>query len=76
MPAQVSQEQRQQYLQDYAERLSNIDDLPPLFFHPRQDYDENQQLKPRVIARSGVQWNPRADQTFEESAAAFDQRRS
>lgn len=76
MPAQVSQEQRQQYLQDYAERLSNIDDLPPLFFHPRQDYDENQQLKPGVIARSGVQWNPRADQTFEESAAAFDQRRS
>ena len=76
MPAQVSQGQRKQYLQDYAERLTNIGDLQPLYFHPRQDYDEHQQLKPGVIARSGVQWNPRVGQTFEESAAAFAQHRS
>lgn len=68
MPAQVSLQQRERYLQDYADRLSHLDDLQPLFFHPRQDYDEHQQLKPSVLARSGVQWNPRASQTFEESA--------
>ncbi|NVZ22736.1 NAD(P)H-dependent oxidoreductase [Pseudomonas costantinii] len=71
MPGNVSQQQREQYLLDYAERLSRLDDLEPLFFHPRRDYDEHQQLKPGVIARSGVQWNPRASQTQEESASAF-----
>ncbi|UQV47795.1 NAD(P)H-dependent oxidoreductase [Janthinobacterium lividum] len=71
MPAQVSLEEREQYLQDYAERLSRLDDLEPLFFHPRQDYDENQQLKPGVIARSGVQWNPLASQTSEDAISSF-----
>jgi len=71
MPARVSQQQREQYLQDYAERLSRLDELEPLFFHPRRDYDKHQQLKPGVIARSGVQWNPRADQTQVESASSF-----
>lgn len=75
MPARVSHLQREQYLQDYVERLSNLDKLQPLFFHPRRDYDEHQQLKPGVIARSGVQWNPRAEQTFEESAISFAQPR-
>lgn len=73
MPARVSQQQREQYLQEYAERLSGLDDLQPLFFHPRRDYDEQQQLKPGVIARSGVQWNPRAGQTQVESASSFAQ---
>lgn len=71
MPTQVTRQQREQYLQEYADRLSLLDDLPPLFFHPRQDYDEHQQLKPGVLARSGVQWNPRSLQTFEVSASTF-----
>ena len=74
MPAQVSLEEREQYLQDYAERLSRLDDLEPLFFHPRQDYDKNQQLKPGVIARSGVQWNPLASQTSEDAISSFTRR--
>lgn len=76
MPAQVSDLQRAQYLEAYAHRLRHLDDLEPLFFHPPHDYDENQQLKPGVAARSGVQWNPRAVQTFERSAAAFSERRA
>lgn len=71
MPAQVSDQEREQYLNDYAERLSRVDEVQPLFFHPRKDYDEHQQLKPGVLARSGVQWNPRASQTFQESASSF-----
>ena len=73
MPARVSPQQREQYLEEYADRLSRLDDLQPLFFHPRRDYDEHQQLKPGVIARSGVQWNPRAGQTQTESASGFAQ---
>ena len=73
MPSQVSLEERERYLQAYAQRLTELEDIEPLFFHPRQDYDENQQLKPGVVARSGVQWNPRADQTFPASASAYAQ---
>ena len=76
MPARVGQLQREQYLQDYVKHLSDLDELQPLFFHPRRDYDEHQQLKPGVIAQSGVQWNPRAKQTFEEAASSFAQRRN
>lgn len=76
MPAQVSGVQRAQYLEAYAERLRHLDDLEPLFFHLPQDYDEHQQLKPGVVAKSGLQWNPYAGQTFEYSAAASSQRRA
>lgn len=74
MPAQVSAGQREAYLHAYAQRLSELDELDPLFFHPGQDYDEHQQLKPGVRARSGVQWNPRSGQSFEESAQANKRR--
>lgn len=74
MPGRVSQQQREQYLREYAERLSRLDELQPLFFHPRRDYDEHQQLKPGVIARSGVQWNPGAGQTQVEAASGFARR--
>jgi len=74
MPGQVAHEERERYLQSYAERLFEIEEIEPLFFHPREDYDENQQLKPGVLARSGVQWNPRADQTFAESASSLADR--
>ena len=39
-------------------RLASLDTLEPLFFHPWDDYDESQRLKPGVVARSAVQWNP------------------
>jgi len=69
MPGRLSAQQREQYLRDYAVQLARLNSVEPLFFHPRQDYDEHQQLKPDVVARSGVQWNPRAGQTFEQAAA-------
>lgn len=74
MPAQVTPDEREGYLQAYTERLWAIEKIEPLFFHPREDYDSNQQLKPDVLARSGVQWNPRAGQTFLASASSFADR--
>jgi NAD(P)H dehydrogenase (quinone) len=71
MPARVSARERQEYLEAYAEHLRGLDSAEPLFFHPRSDYDESQRLKPGVAARSGVQWNPRTRQTFEDSASDF-----
>ncbi|MBE2242692.1 MAG: NAD(P)H-dependent oxidoreductase [Burkholderiaceae bacterium] len=74
MPARVSTDERQAYLDAYAERLRSLDRAEPLFFHPWSDYDHSQRLKPGVAARSGVQWNPLAGQTFEESASDFAKR--
>ena len=58
MPGRVDASERSAYLQAYRERLSALDTTQPLFFHPWDDYDESQRLKPGVVARSGVQWNP------------------
>ncbi|WP_076999512.1 NAD(P)H-dependent oxidoreductase [Variovorax sp. KK3] len=69
MPARVSAQARQDYLDAFVERLRNIESTEPLFFHPWRDYDESQRLKPGVAARSGVQWNPSAAESFEASAA-------
>ncbi|WP_431514088.1 NAD(P)H-dependent oxidoreductase [Variovorax sp. DAIF25] len=71
MPARLSPQERQACLDAHAERLRGIEHIEPLFFHPWSDYDESQRLKPGVVARSGVQWNPRAGQSFEASASAF-----
>jgi len=71
MPARVSPQERQTYLSTFAERLRHVESTEPLFFHPWSDYDESQRLKPGVAARSGVQWNPSAGQTFEASASDF-----
>ncbi|RZI26816.1 NAD(P)H-dependent oxidoreductase [Pseudomonas orientalis] len=71
MPAQLSDDERQQYLNSYADYLRSLEAVQPLFFHPREDYDDNQQLKPGIEARSGVQWNPRAGQSFEQAASRF-----
>ncbi len=68
MPARVSLQERSAYLAAYAKRLESLDSTEPLFFHPWSDYDESQRLKQGVAARSGVQWNPRSGQTFEQSA--------
>ena len=72
MPGRVDAATREAYLAGYARRLRTLDQAEPLFFHPWSDYDETQRLKPGIAARSGVQWNPRAGQTFEQSARAFD----
>ncbi|OWV29733.1 NAD(P)H-dependent oxidoreductase [Halomonas campaniensis] len=74
MPAQVSAEQREDYLSAYKQHLDGLDELTPLFFHPREDYDDNQQLKPGVVAQSGVQWNPSAGQSFAQSAESNKRR--
>ena len=58
MPGRVSADDRAAYLVAYRERLATLDATEPLFFHPWDDYDESQRLKPGVVARSGVQWNP------------------
>jgi len=71
MPARVTAEERGVYLEGYAAHLGNWDSLEPLYFHPWQDYDETQRLKPGVVARSGVQWNPRAEQSREDAAQQF-----
>ncbi|MGJ7530067.1 NAD(P)H-dependent oxidoreductase [Variovorax sp. GB1P17] len=76
MPARVQPQERQSYLGAYVERLRNLERIEPLFFHPWSDYDKSQRLKPNVAARSGVQWNPNAGQTFEESASEFAQQQS
>lgn len=76
MPARIGEQERRIRLRDYAERLRLLDQLEPLYFHPWSDYDESQRLKPGVKARSGVQWNPRAGQTFEGSAQDFALRQS
>jgi len=68
MPARVTAQVRADYLVAYRSRLESIATTPPLFFHPWSDYDETQRLKPGIDARSGVQWNPAAGQTFAASA--------
>lgn len=70
-PARSSEVERRRYLDAYRRRLETLDSLEPLFFHPWSDYDETERLKPGVRARSGVQWNPRADQTLEQAADDF-----
>ena len=58
MPGRVDAAARAGYLAAYRDRLASLDTLEPLFFHPWDDYDDSQRLKPGVVARSGVQWNP------------------
>ena len=68
MPARVTPAEREATLDGYAECLRHLDQAEPLFFHPWSDYDETQRLKPGIVARSGVQWNPQTGQTFEAAA--------
>ena len=74
MPGKVSAEQRHGYLMELGGRLSDIDSTEPLFFHPMSDYDDTQRLKPGVKARSGIQWNTRADQTRQDTAEQYTRR--
>jgi NAD(P)H dehydrogenase (quinone) len=74
MPGKVSAERRHGYLMELSARLSDIDSTEPLFFHPMSDYDDTQRLKPGVKARSGIQWNIRADQTRQDAAEQYTRR--
>ena len=74
MPGRVTADERQAYLDAFADRLQRLDQTEPLFFHRWNDYDGTQRLKPGVVARSGVQWNPRTGQSFEAAAVDFAQR--
>jgi Flavodoxin-like fold len=58
MPGGVAPEVRKTYLDAFANRLQTLEEIMPLFFHPSEDYGPDQRLKPRVVARSGFQWNP------------------
>ncbi len=57
MPGRLDAAGRASQLQAYRERLTQLDTIPRLFFHPREDYGPNERLKPGVLARSGVQRN-------------------
>lgn len=74
MPGNVSKQGREEYLSTYREKLLQLDQIQPLFFHPRADYGSDQRLKPDVIAKSGFQWNPKAKQTHDEAADKYTKR--
>ncbi len=57
MPGKVADEERQQALAAYANRLHNLDAVPRLVFHPAEDYGSNERLCAGVKARSGFQHN-------------------
>ena len=48
----VDEAARRRYLDDYAERLRQIETANPLFFHPLGDFGPDWRLKPGVTART------------------------
>lgn len=57
MPAREDEATRVKQLSAYRHRLETIEQTPRLFFHPAEDYGQNERLKPGVLARSGQQRN-------------------
>ncbi|MFT9015482.1 MAG: NAD(P)H-dependent oxidoreductase [Acetobacter sp.] len=57
MPARMTPDMRAARLEEYRQRLLNLDKTPRLFFHPAGDYGPNERLLPGVLARSGIQRN-------------------
>lgn len=57
MPAREDEATRARQLDAYRVRLQSLDQTPRLFFHPAEDYGQNERLKPGIIARSGQQRN-------------------
>ena len=57
MPGKVSALQRSAYLNSYRRRLLDIEHTHRLFFHPLDDYGDDERLKPGIVARSGFQRN-------------------
>lgn len=62
---------REGYLNQWADRLKGIGDEKPLYFHSREDYGQDQRLRPGVAARTGFQWNPSAGQTHDDAARTY-----
>ncbi|MBO1325776.1 NAD(P)H-dependent oxidoreductase [Acetobacter sp. TBRC 12305] len=57
MPGRMTEHMRTARLEEYRQRLQNLDRTPRLFFHPAADYGPNERLLPGVLARSGIQRN-------------------
>ena len=55
MPGRVGPDARAACLQAYRTRLLTLEESPTLFFHPAEDYDENERLKPDIPIRSTFQ---------------------
>jgi NAD(P)H dehydrogenase (quinone) len=71
MADNMSQENREACLDQWATRLRHIEQEAPLFFHPREDYTDEQRLRPGIVAKTGFQWNPPAGQTHDAAAGAY-----
>ncbi|WOH83666.1 NAD(P)H-dependent oxidoreductase [Bradyrhizobium sp. BEA-2-5] len=56
----VDEATRHRYLDDYAERLRQLETTEPLFFHPLADFGEDWRLKPGIAARTVGQGKPAA----------------
>ena len=54
----VDEATRLHYLDDYADRLRQIETTEPLFFHPLRDFGPDWRLKPGVTARTVGQGKP------------------
>ena len=54
----VDEAARRRYLDDYAERLRQIETTEPLFFHPLADFGADWRLKPGVTVRTVGQGLP------------------
>jgi NAD(P)H dehydrogenase (quinone) len=71
MADNTSQENREACLDQWATRLRHIEQEAPLFFHPREDYTDEQRLRPGIEAKTAFQWNSPACQTHNVAAAAY-----
>jgi len=58
MPALMSEAERNAPLNAWADALHGITDRPLLYFHPSNDYDDRQRLRPEVEPGSGFQHHP------------------
>lgn len=70
-PARMDEDERVATLEALDTHIRSLDGAGPLYFHPSTDYDRTWKLKPDVVARSGVQWNPAAGQGRVDAAAQY-----
>lgn len=71
MADSTSEEERKCLLQRWASRLCDIQQESPMFFHPHEDYTDEQRLRPDVQAKTGFQWHPSAGQTHDAAADTY-----
>lgn len=48
----TTQQQRQQYLDEYEQRLRTLDLIEPLYFHPQKDFGRDWRLAPGLVPRA------------------------